>query len=319
MARWHHPAVFPVRTRQPQPARRRRPGDRPAKLAVASGVPVRVLPARADGLPEIVAHRGASLDAPEHTLAAYEQAIADGADALECDVRLTADGHLVCVHDRRVHRVSDGRGPVSTQTLDELRRLAFTARRAGSAGPVVLDEERHRVLTLDGLLSLIVDAPRPVRLAVETKHPTRYAGYVEQAVVHALARYGLARPPRDGSSAVRLMSFSEVALRRLRLLAPGIPRVFLMLRVPIRFRAGELPYGARIAGPSIEVIRKHPHFVQRVQAQGNAVHVWTVDTPADLALCVELGVDAVITNRPRQLREELDRRRAPSANQGPNE
>ena len=58
----------------------------------------------------VVAHRGSSADAPEHTLAAYQQAVDDGADALECDVRLTADGHLVCVHDRRIDRTSDGRG-----------------------------------------------------------------------------------------------------------------------------------------------------------------------------------------------------------------
>ena len=68
----------------------------------------------AHAVTEVVAHRGSSADVPEHTLAAYEQAVADGADALECDVRLTADGHLVCVHDRRIDRTSDGRGIVST-------------------------------------------------------------------------------------------------------------------------------------------------------------------------------------------------------------
>ena len=76
---------------------------------------------------EVVAHRGSSADVPEHTLAAYEQAVADGADALECDVRLTADGHLVCVHDRRIDRTSDGRGIVSTMTLSDLDGLDFGA------------------------------------------------------------------------------------------------------------------------------------------------------------------------------------------------
>ncbi|MCB0902106.1 MAG: glycerophosphodiester phosphodiesterase, partial [Actinobacteria bacterium] len=70
--------------------------------------------------PLVVAHRGSSKVHPEHTFAGYEQAIAEGADLLECDVRLTADGHLVCVHDRRIDRTSDGRGVVSAKTLDQL-------------------------------------------------------------------------------------------------------------------------------------------------------------------------------------------------------
>src|SRR5256885_16033585 len=75
----------------------------------------------------LVAHRGASSSVAEHTLAAYEEAIAFGADALECDVRLTRDGHLVCVHDRTVNRTSDGRGIVSELDLPVLERLDFSS------------------------------------------------------------------------------------------------------------------------------------------------------------------------------------------------
>ena len=75
------------------------------------------------GAVQVVAHRGSSDDAPEHTLSAYKVAIADGADALECDVRLTRDGHLVCVHDRRINRTSNGRGVLSTLELAELEGL----------------------------------------------------------------------------------------------------------------------------------------------------------------------------------------------------
>ena len=73
--------------------------------------------------PLVIAHRGSSLAEPEHTLRAYLRAIEEGADALECDVRLTADSHLVCVHDRRVNRTSNGRGIVSTLELAELEGL----------------------------------------------------------------------------------------------------------------------------------------------------------------------------------------------------
>ena len=79
------------------------------------------------GHPFVVAHRGASAERPEHTLAAYELALKEGADGVECDVRLTRDGHLVCVHDRRVDRTSNGTGLVSEMTLAQLRELDYGA------------------------------------------------------------------------------------------------------------------------------------------------------------------------------------------------
>jgi glycerophosphoryl diester phosphodiesterase len=78
---------------------------------------------RGEHRPFVVAHRGASADRPEHTLAAYELALREGADGVECDVRLTLDGHLVCVHDRRVDRTSTGTGLVSDMTLAELKQF----------------------------------------------------------------------------------------------------------------------------------------------------------------------------------------------------
>jgi glycerophosphoryl diester phosphodiesterase len=253
----------------------------------------------------VVAHRGSSADAPEHTLAAYQQAVDDGADALECDVRLTADGHLVCVHDRRIDRTSDGRGVVSVMTLDDLDQRDFGTWQVGHAGlsigsdPVVVDEARRRVLTLERLLELVVDSEREIGLAIETKHPTRYAGLVEERTIELLQRFGLSRPRSEQDQRIRVMSFSQLSMRRIRSFAPGLPTVFLMDRVPLRFRDGSLPFGARIAGPSIEIVRAHPRYVERAHRAGAQVHVWTVDEPADVDLCLELGVDAIITNRPR--------------------
>ena len=307
---------------------------------------------------EVVAHRGSSADVPEHTLAAYVQAVADGADALECDVRLTADGHLVCVHDRRIDRTSDGSGVVSVMTLEDLHRVDFGrwrdaghpqpaprlplrpmlrtplrstsgrtpveslltrrpvlrtplgyALRSGSRAteidpqpvdddPVVFDEDRSRVLTLERLLELVVDSEREIGLAIETKHPTRYGALVEESTVALLKRFGLARPRSEHDSRIRIMSFAQLSMRRVRAMAPGLPTVFLMDRVPLRFRDGSLPFHSGIAGPSMEIVRAHPGYVERVHRAGGQVHVWTVDEPADVALCRDLGVDAIITNRP---------------------
>jgi glycerophosphoryl diester phosphodiesterase len=264
------------------------------------------------GTIEVVAHRGSSETVAEHTLAAFEQAIADGADSLECDVRLTADGYVVCVHDRRIDRTSDGRGVVSTKTLAEL-----DARDFGSWKPpvgaelvgdrLVIDESRRRVLTLERLLDLVVTSGRDVGLAIEAKHPTRYAGLVEQRIVEVLRRFGLASPHRRTSSPVRVMSFSQLSVRRMRALAPRLPTVFLMDRVPLRFRDGTLPFDAAIAGPSIDIVRAHPGYVARAHGHGHPVHVWTVDDDADVRMCQDLGVDAIITNRPAAVLAGLGR------------
>ncbi|MGN6524290.1 MAG: glycerophosphodiester phosphodiesterase [Actinomycetes bacterium] len=276
--------------------------------------------------PQVVAHRGSSERVPEHTLAAYLQAIDDGADALECDVRLTRDGHLVCVHDRRVDRTSNGRGPVSTKDLAELQELDWQSWKAGASGAgggfdggrvdsgsadggreERPDRDGSGVLTLQRLLEAVADAPRRVEVAIETKHPTRYAGLVERRLVELLDRFGWAHS-RSGDAAatpVRVMSFSQLSLRRIRLLAPSLPTVLLMERTPVRFWDGSLPLGTRIAGPGMDVVRAHPRYVARVHRQGNQVHVWTVDAPADVELCLELGVDAIITNRPNAVRALL--------------
>ncbi|MFF7648721.1 glycerophosphodiester phosphodiesterase [Streptomyces sp. NPDC007983] len=258
----------------------------------------------------VVAHRGASEDAPEHTLAAYRRALEDGADALECDVRLTADGHLVCVHDRRIDRTSNGRGAVSGLELADLAALDFGSWKGQATDKEAPDRNSRdstSVLTLERLLGLIADAGRHVELAIETKHPTRWAGQVEDRLIRLLRRYGLDAPPPGEPPPVRVMSFSARSLHRVRLAAPAIPTVYLMQFVLPRHRDGQLPPGVRIAGPSIRIVRNHPAYVTRLQRAGHRVHVWTVDEPADVELCVRLGVDALITNRPKRVLSQLGR------------
>jgi glycerophosphoryl diester phosphodiesterase len=261
-----------------------------------------------DGRPLVIAHRGASADLAEHTLAAYERAIEDGADGLECDVRLTADGHLVCVHDRTVDRTSDGSGVVSTLELSQLADLDFASWKHGDEQPDVVDLAQRSVLTLPMLLELVRSYDRPITLAIETKHPTRYAGYVEERTVEVLDAFGLARPRLGSPTPIRLMSFSIFALRRFGRLAPDLPRVALMEKVPLRFRDGSLPMGVQIAGPSVEVVRVHPHYPERVRGFGRRVFCWTVDEPDDVDRCVDAGVDGIITNRPRAVLEHLSTR-----------
>jgi glycerophosphoryl diester phosphodiesterase len=262
--------------------------------------------------PEVVAHRGSSAEQPEHTLKAYLLAIEVGADALECDVRLTADGHLVCVHDRRVNRTSNGQGRVSTLELADLEHLDWGSWKADWAD--VLDSEqpdrnRGDLLTLRALLTAVAAADRHIELAIETKHPTRYAGQVERKLYQVLKEFDLLEPRDGGRSPARVMSFSSVALARMRQLAPKVPLVQLAedrLRVAW-FLEGGLPKGVKIVGTAIELIEKQPKIVKKAQNAGYQVHVYTVDRTDQVDLCLELGVDAIITNRPRHVLELLGR------------
>ena len=178
---------------------------------------------------EVVAHRGASDDVAEHTLAAYVRAIEDGADALECDVRLTADGHLVCVHDRRVDRTSNGRGAGLDARARRPRRarLRLVARAGAGRRRGARARDRRRGRGADAASGCSSSSPtsgRRVELAIETKHPTRYGGPGRAAARRAArAASGWTRAPAGEPSPVRVMSFSQLSLRRMRQLAPAVP------------------------------------------------------------------------------------------------
>jgi glycerophosphoryl diester phosphodiesterase len=258
--------------------------------------------------PQVVAHRGASHDNAEHTLGAYVAALDDGADGLECDVRLTADGHLVCVHDRDLRRTASTRGLVSTMELAELDQLDFASWKNPwnglDAEAPARDERLDKVLTLRTLLETVADYDRRVEVAIETKHPTRYGGLVERRLVEQLRHVGW---DRTGSPA-RVMSFSWTALQRVERLAPAVQLVMLLDGAHqwpmLRRMVGE----DWLIGPGIKELIDHPRLGPRITRSGHDMHVWTVNTPTELELCLELGVQAVITDRPAYVMDLLDRR-----------
>jgi glycerophosphoryl diester phosphodiesterase len=255
--------------------------------------------------PLVFAHRGGADALPEHTLGAYLRAIDEGADGVECDVRLTRDGHLVCVHDRRLDRTSNGRGLVSTKTLAELDRLDF-----GSWHPRYPGDEEPlphltQLLTLDRLLGALRDSGRPVRLLIETKHPSRYGAEVERRLLGLLRRHGLTDPRPDSLVQVTVMSFAALALRRVRAQAPGIPTVYLLELLPPGVGRGWLPFGTRIAGPRVGLARSRPGLLPAIQAAGHQAYVWTVNDEVDLKMVLDQQVDGVITDRPKFVLDHL--------------
>ena len=254
--------------------------------------------------PQVVAHRGASHEIAEHTLAAYVAALDAGADALECDVRLTMDGHLVCVHDRHLRRIG-ARGLVSEMTLGELQAIDFAAWKNGfwDGEDELPDRDMRGVLTLHRLLRVVRDYGRHVEMAIETKHPTRYGGLTEGRLVDVLNDFGWAGP----GSPVRVMSFSFTALQRVERLAPGVPLVQLVDRAAnwslLRHAIGPDWW----LGASIEMLTAHPKLGRRLASKGRNLHVYTVNTEEQLKLCLDIGVNAVITDRPGFMLELLGR------------
>ena len=262
---------------------------------------------RAPDRPLVLAHRGASDEYAEHTLAAYLAALEAGADGLECDVRLTADGHLVCVHDRNLRRTASTRGLVSTMDLADLDQLDFSSWKHPWAE---LDDERPdqveehgRVLTLRKLFEVVADLDRRVEIAVETKHPTRFGGLVEKRLVEMLRDFGW----DQAGSPVRVMSFSFTALQRVERMAPDVRIVQLVDRPQYWPMLRRVIGDDWIVGPGIELLREHPRLGTRISRAGHDMHVWTVNTVSDLRLCQELGVKAVITDRPAYVLETLGR------------
>lgn len=272
-------------------------------------------------MPELlIAHRGASARWPEHTRSAYLQALADGADGLECDVRMTADGVAVCWHDATVDRTSDGAGPVGAHTLAELRGLDVLR----GAQPPRRFLRGPQVLTLAELVAIATEAGRPLVLAIELKHPAPEGWAAERAVLDVLAAAGWDPATGElGQVRVSLMSFHPGSLAELgRVVGPPVLMPLLDevepdddWPVPVGQVAALLARSAAMvtdgraggAGPSVRWLRRNTETVERWLAAGRTVRAWTVDTAADLAACRAAGVTEVTTNDPAALRGSVGR------------
>jgi glycerophosphoryl diester phosphodiesterase len=229
---------------------------------------------------QIWAHRGSRREAPENTLPAFELALAQGADGVELDVQLTADGTIVVIHDETLERTTDGSGPVVALTLAELRRLDASAGLDGFAGV--------RVPTLEEVLAVL--APAPVAINIELKNSaTDYPG-LEERVLAAVDGFGIA-------DRVVLSTFNHYTLKRLQRLGAGSELAMLYtdpLYRPWRYAA---KLGVAALHPPARYVLG-PGYVRKAHALGLAVRPWVVNGPRALARMFRWGVDAVFTDVP---------------------
>ena len=237
--------------------------------------------------PLITAHRGASHDAPENTLAALRLGFDQGADACECDVRLTRDGRVVLLHDEGTHRVAACNLLAAGHSLESLRRADVGAWK----GPRFTGE---RIPTLEDALAAVPDGRR---LLVEIKCGAEIMPALERAVVGF----------HGWRATLLLMSFDfEVAASAKRGF-PDIETHWVVARESVSSKA--LAERARSAGlDGLNLDRRFPidrEFVAAVRAEGLRLHVWTVDDLEIAARLAEAGVDSITTTRPGWLRERL--------------
>ncbi|GER24099.1 putative glycerophosphoryl diester phosphodiesterase [Zafaria cholistanensis] len=281
----------------------------------------------------IYAHRGSSAVFAENTRAAFLQALADGADGVECDVHLTADHQVVCHHDPTVDRTSNGTGPVSAHTLGQLRALDFSTWK-GAALPEGYGAPDEQVLTLAELVGLLEGAGREIGLAVELKHPSPFGRLLEEKVLAGLEALGWDRATsRIGNVAVSFMSFDPGSVAHLLRTVP--PRFVCqlvgdadpewageVLRVDPSAREEVAGAFAReaggavahldaglvgMAGPGVGFVRRHPGLVRRWLEAGLVFRVWTVDADADVDYLRGLGIQQLTSNRPAHVRARLGR------------
>jgi glycerophosphoryl diester phosphodiesterase len=264
----------------------------------------------ADAPPLVIAHRGASAAAPEHTVAAYDRAVADGADVLECDLQMTADDVLVCVHDTTVDRTTGGArtGRVDAFTLAELRGIDF-----GSwFGP---EFAGARVVTFEEQLRCYGAVEPPVQFYAETKTPAEYGGRMEPQLVALLERLELLPEGAPGDADARrapviVQSFDLESLEAVKRLAPAVPTAWLWAAPPAGTASGEVPDSVDVVAPIAAAVRADPGIVRAAHRAGREVHTWTVDDAAEIDALLDAGVDGIFSNRPGVLRERVDARAA---------
>ena len=244
-----------------------------------------------------IGHRGASAYAPEHTFAAYDLALEQGADYIEIDLQMTADGVLVALHDKTLNRTADApegvperycRGLVSKKTLEQIKMCDagswFSPEYAGEQIPT-LEEIFQRYGT-------------SVNYYIETKNPDAAPG-MEEELVRLLEKYGLIPDPAAANWQVLIQSFSAESLMKIHELEPSLPLIQLYWAGTSKSIQRDLDAVSEYAvgiGPYKKDV--DAALVEAAHERCLAVHPYTVNTVEEMEALIALGVDGMFTNNP---------------------
>jgi glycerophosphoryl diester phosphodiesterase len=251
-----------------------------------------IVPFFGRGRPRVFAHRGGAALGPENTIAAFDRGLAAGAEGLELDVRLSADGLVVVCHDDTLDRTTDTSGLVSARTASELERVDAGYHFTDTHGGHPFRGRNIGIPTLADVLQRYKDVPTIVEMKIDSTGMGR-------AVADVVRRTGTV-------DSVCAAGFGIRAIRAAREALPDMassgchPEVRLALYrswagVPVR----RAPFGGyqvpEFAG-ALRVVS--PRFIRHAHRAGLEVQVWTVDDEADMRRLLQWGADALISNRP---------------------
>jgi glycerophosphoryl diester phosphodiesterase len=244
--------------------------------------------------PILLAHRGDCAHAPENTLPAFQQAIEKGADGVELDAKLTADGHVITIHDARVDRTTNGKGRVASLTLDSIRKLDagkwFHEKFTGTKVPLL--EEVFETVGRDKMINI----------ELSNYYSTPRDGLALK-VCELIKRH-------NNQSQILFSSFFPSNLQITAKILPEIPRGLLA-------GPGLIGIWARSFGFMFgDYLALHPHITNTTREQilrahrlKRRVHVWTVNTLEDFNRFKEWDVDGIITDDPQLAVKALGRGR----------
>ncbi|MFT4185852.1 MAG: glycerophosphodiester phosphodiesterase family protein [Micrococcaceae bacterium] len=287
--------------------------------------------------PKIIAHRGASYEYPEQTKAAYLAGIAKGADALECDVRLTRDKQLVCVHDNELKRVTGLTGSIVDYTVAELKEFDFSKHEKplqGKANPEftkktgITDSDISRIITLAELIEIADDADREVGIIIETKDAAEPNNYVvEKALVELFNEKGMVNAAGELDERVELMSFMPDSVRFLHKQFPKTKVVQLIdsydfEEFPPNIERNE-ETKRKLIDSALQLMQQLGHGgigtrfsvdykadVEKLAKENVKFRCFTVNTEEQLKDLAKVGLEYfeyIITDRPDEIRRLLER------------
>jgi glycerophosphoryl diester phosphodiesterase len=252
----------------------------------------------------IVAHRGASHDAPENTLAAFRLALEQDADAIEADFYLTSDGQIVCFHDKDTERIAGQKLSVTDTPFDRLRGLDVGRWK----GPHWHGE---RMPTMQEVLAAV---PKGKRIFIELKSGPE----IVEPMAKAISASSLS--PEQ----IAIISFHEDAVAECKKRLPHLKAYWLCRFKEPKDDKGKIPPTAgeviatlkRIGADALDAEsvqeRFNEAFIKQLREAGyDEFHVWTVDEPEIARFYLNLGVTSITTNRPGWLREQLERPESP--------
>jgi glycerophosphoryl diester phosphodiesterase len=253
--------------------------------------------------PLIIAHRGASALAPENTLAAFRKAIADGADGIEFDVRLTRDGEVVVFHDATLRRLSPHKNLVSSLTAEELQKIDvgswFNRRKANPSDD---DFSNERILTLRQLLDFLADFEGLIYIELKCRES-------ETEKLSAKVCAAIADSPRRPQMIVK--SFQLEVIPHIRRLCPEVktaalfaPKIMTILRKEKRLINIADELGADMVSVHFSLATRK--LMKKAEKKNLPVTIWTADNPRWVKRAFDLGLFAVITNNPAPLLAKRD-------------